>query len=484
MIAGSTGLHSAIFFAAVFQLVLVMAGVYLFSRYMRARRQRDRLRQEREVIFGFMHDVGEVFSGAESVSEDALLKRVLFYATRTSLGTSGAIYLYEGETDGLRARAVSGVFPPLTETIGGSLGAVESISQYIRQGVLSRTVLRGEGLIGRTADLGVPILIADAETDPRVPRHTPDLLRIRTVLLVPLRHQQKTLGVLAVVNRADGRAFTESDQSLLQTLADQASASIHYAGLRGLLAAQKQTDHDLQVARNIQSMLLPGELPKLPGFELAAFNKPAQQIGGDYYDVVRIDARHVGIAIADVAGKGIPGALMMTICRSVLRAQAPGNLSPSAVLRAMNRVIHADLSEERFVTMIYMVLDLDTSELAIARAGHEFPLLVAGDDVRRIESPGVGIGVMDDGAFDGILAETKVLLRPGDVFVVYTDGITDAQNVDDEEWGFERFAQTCREIAPEGARNLSTQIQKSLGNFVGAHQQYDDMTLLVVRKTG
>lgn len=482
MSAAVSGVGPALYAIAISELVLILGLTYLFFRYMRARRQRDQLRQEREVIFGFMHDVGEVFAGGEAVQADALLKRVLFYALRTSRATSGAVYLYEDEGEVLRARAVSGIFPPLTEPVGGSLDATTSKSRYIEQLVLSRSVRRGEGLIGQVGDLGAPVLVSEGGTDPRVPQHESELLRIRSALLVPLRYQQQTLGTLAVVNRVDGQAFTESDQSLLQALADQAAASVHYAGLRDVLAEKKRIDHDLAVARQIQSSLLPKDLPQLAGMELAAFNEPAQQIGGDYYDFVRVDERHLGIAIADVSGKGIGGALLMTICRSVLRAQAPGNHSPGAVLRAMNRVMVKDISDDMFVTVLYMVLDLVTMELTIARAGHESPLLVGHGTVRKVESPGGAIGMLDAETFDELLHEVKVTLQPGEVLVAYTDGVTDAMNAAGEEWGFDQFTAACSEVSAGGAHKVLAHVRQSIGSFVGDHEQYDDMTLLAMRK--
>jgi sigma-B regulation protein RsbU (phosphoserine phosphatase) len=484
MSPGSPGLHSALLFATFTQFLFVLGGVYLFLRYLRARRQRDQLRQEKEVIFGFMHDVGEVFASGDAVSPDALLRRVLFYAQRTCRATSGAVYLFEGDSDVLRPRAVSGIFPPLTEPVGGTLDATASKSKYIEQLVLSRAVKRGEGLIGQVGDLGAPVLVADGETDPRIPRHDSAILRVRSALLVPLRYQQQTIGVLAVVNRVDGFSFTEADQSLLQALADQAAASVHYAGLREVLAEKKRIDHDLAVARHIQSSLLPKDLPQLPGFELAAFNEPAQQIGGDYYDFVRVDAGHIGIAIADVSGKGIGGALMMTICRSVLRAQAPGNLSPASVLRAMSRVLNKDVSDDMFVTILYMILNLDTRELVIARAGHERPLLVSGGSPRPLESAGAASGMVDDDTFDALLRETSVTLGPGDLVVAYTDGITDAMNAAGEEWGFQRLCGLCQENAGASAHTVLTNIRQSLGGFVGDREQYDDMTLLAIRRSG
>lgn len=479
MNAASGWLSSVLFlsYAGLFAVCL-----YIFFRYMRARRQRDLLRQEKEVIFGFMHDVGEVFSNVGEVSPDHLLTRVLFYALRTSHATAGAVYLFEGASDEMRARAVSGVFPPLTERVDSAVDSAGSKSRYIEQIIRARTVRRGEGLIGHVADLGAPVLIPDGEADGRVPQHQSEFLRVRSALLVPMRYQQQVLGVLAVVNRVDGRAFTESDESLLQALADQASASVYYAGLRDTLAEKKRIDHDLAVARQIQSSLLPKDLPELPGLEVAAFNEPARQIGGDYYDFVLVDAHHVGIAIADVAGKGIGGALLMSICRSVLRAQALGNLSPAAVLRALNRVMNKDISDDMFVTVLYMILDLETMELKLARAGHERPLLITGGEAKPVESSGAAIGMVDDETFDAILQEASVQLQSGDVLIAYTDGITDAMNAAGDEWGFERFVEVCRRMAPQGPHSVLNHVREDLRKFVGEHAQYDDMTLLAVRK--
>lgn len=466
-------------------LLLAGAVIYLYRRLQTVRAQRDQLRQEKDVIFGFMHDVGEVFAGGEAVTSEALLNRVLFYALRTSRASAGAIYLFEGEGDELRARAVSGVFPPLTETILGTFEAAGSKSRYIEQIIRSRPVRRGEGLIGQVADLGAPVLIQDAETDPRVPRHEVDYLRIRSALLVPLRYQQQMLGVLAVVNRVDGRAFNESDESLLRALADQASASVHYAGVRAVLAEKKRIDHDLAVAQQIQASLLPKQLPQWPGLELGAFNAPARQVGGDYYDVVQVDANHLGLVIADVAGKGIGGALLMSVCRSVLRATAPGTLSPAAVLRTMNRILNPDIGDDMFVTLLYMILRIDTLELTVARAGHERPLLIGRDGtLKPIEGSGPAIGMVDDDLFDSLIREATVRLEPGDTLVAYTDGVTDAMNAAGEEWGFDRFSAACRLAAPKGAAPLVEAVRTEVERFVGDHPRYDDMTLLALRKIG
>jgi sigma-B regulation protein RsbU (phosphoserine phosphatase) len=480
-----SGLNTLFILNTLLELLLAAGGAYLFLRLQRLRKERDNLLQEKDIIFGFVHDVGEVFAESENLEPDLLLKRVLFYALRTTKAASGAIYLYEGTSDQLQARAVSGIFPPLTEPIGGALDSVVSRSKHIENLVRTRTVSKGEGLIGEVADLGTPILIEDGDRDPRVPRHQIDFLKVRSLLLVPMHFHQNILGVLVVANRVDGQPFDPTDQNLLQALADQASASVHYAGLRDTLDEKKRIDHDLRVARRIQTSLLPKELPHLSGVELAAFNDPAQEIGGDYYDVVQIDDKHLGIAIADVSGKGIGGAILMSVCRSVLRAQSAGNFSPAAVLKSINRVMSRDISEDMFVSMLYMVLHTDTHELVVARAGHERPVLVSADgQILPIDSPGTAIGMMDVDTFERLLQETTIRLKSGDVVVLYTDGITEAMNRDGEEWGMQNFLEAIKVASAEGAHSVLNNVRQRLTRFVGDHPQYDDMTLLALRDLG
>ncbi|MBU0677926.1 MAG: SpoIIE family protein phosphatase, partial [Verrucomicrobia bacterium] len=361
-----------------------------------------------------------------------------------------------------------------------------SKSQHVESLVLSQAIRKGEGLLGEVADLGTSILIEHPERDPRVPKYEMDFLQIRSIVMVPMRFRQGVLGVLAVVNRVDGQAFTEADTSMLQALADQASVSVYYAGMRETLLEKQRMDGDLSFARQIQSSLLPREIPQVEGVELAAFNVPAQEVGGDYYDFVKVDDSHIGMMIADVSGKGIAGAIVMSMCRSALRAQAPGCLSPSEVLRAMNRALAADLSEDMFVSALYMVLNVETREIVISRAGHERPILISGqgDGFSIIDSAGIAIGIADIETFEALIVDIEVALREGDLVVAYTDGITEAMNERREEWGVDNFLDALRISAAEGAQSVLNNVQERALRFVGNMPQYDDMTLLALRVLG
>jgi sigma-B regulation protein RsbU (phosphoserine phosphatase) len=469
-------------------LTMGTALALLGRRARRLRRERDVLLQEKDVVFSFVHNVGEVFADADSVDVPALLKRVLFYALRTTKAGAGALYLVESDGDTLRLQASSGVVPPLSGRLGDGFDKAFSKIRYAEDLARSRPVRMDEGVIGEVATTGLPVLIQDAERDPRLPRITEELLRIHTLLAVPMRFHGTALGVLVVLNRVDDSPFIQSDQNLLQALADQASAAIYYARFGAALDEKRRLDFDLSIAHRIQAALLPKEIPRVEGAELGAFSVPAQQIGGDYYDFFEVDDEHLGVAIADVVGKGVTGALVMALCRSVLRMRAPGCRSPAEVLRTANALLSGDLSEDMFVTMLYMVLNRRTRELRVARAGHLAPILNPGDgsEPREIAAGGVAIGLVDAATFNAALEEQSVTLRGGDVVVAYTDGVTDAKDQRQNEWGPLNLIKSVQLAAIDGlaAPEVAGMVRQRLLQFVGDTPQYDDMTLVVMRMAG
>ena len=165
------------------------------------------------------------------------------------------------------------------------------------------------------------------------------------------------------------------------------------------------------MAREIQRILLPSEAPEVEGFNCAALNIPAQQVSGDYFDFIPVDAQRWGVAVADVSGKGVPASIIMAMCRSVLRSKAPGNLSPAQVLREVNRLLYPDIREDMFITMIYMIMD-PAGRITLARAGHESALWCR-DHFKHIESidaPGMALGIDSGDVFDEVIKD--VTYRP------------------------------------------------------------------------
>jgi sigma-B regulation protein RsbU (phosphoserine phosphatase) len=467
-------------------LLLPIIAIILYISY-KARKglkaERDVLLQEKEAAIGFVHNVGEVFADSETVEMDALLTRVLHYAVRTCKASSGAIHLVNPKSARLEARAISGIFPPPFETRAGEIDLQHGATGQLERMVRDLPIPLGKGLIGEAAVLGNSILIEDAERDSRVPQLRVEFLKIRTMLVVPMRFGNHTIGVMTLVNRTSGERFVRSDLNLAQALAAQASVPIHYAGLQEALEERRQIDRDMQIAQQVQSSLLPQQLPFLATVELAAFNHPAQEIGGDYYDFVEIDDKHIGLAIADVSGKGIGGALMMAVCRSVLRVNAPNVYDPSSMLCSLNATLSSNLADDMFISMLYMVLNLETHQLSFARAGHEAPIIVrsGATQAEQPETAGMAIGLVDNDVFGPTIETRNITLHPGDLVVTYTDGITEAMNSDGEEWGTENLIATVERMAKASAADLLENIHQNVLAFTGQNRQSDDMTMLALK---
>src|SRR6202030_4409594 len=176
------------------------------------------------------------------------------------------------------------------------------------------------------------------------------------------------MGVLAIANGPRGAPFSQGDFVVFKSIAEQSAFALYNAIIYSEANEKKRLDHDLEIARDIQRILLPEKSPAVPGFEIAGINIPARQVSGDYFDYIRVDEHRLGVAIADVSGKGVPASLIMAISRSVLRSQATQNPSPADVLQKVNRQLYPDIKEDMFISMVYLILD--PVSIILSRAGH------------------------------------------------------------------------------------------------------------------
>ena len=484
-------MHGFLYWLTIFIELLIPALFLAFflscrSRRVRLRKERDILLQEKEATLGFVQNVGEVFADAESVDMDTLLDRVLHYAVRTCKAGAGAIHMVNTKASQLEARAVSGVFPPPFNTDAARVELERGATGALEKMVRNMPVPFGKGLIGEAAVLGNSVLVEDAGIDSRVPQLQAEFLKIQTMIVVPMRFGNHTVGVMTLVNRTNGGRFALPDLNLAQALAAQASVPIHYAGLQEALEDKRQLDRDMQIAQQVQSSLLPKELPAYPDVELAAFNLPAMEIGGDYYDCIQIDDKHIGLVIADVSGKGVGGALMMAVCRSVLRVNAPNVYDPASMLCSLNQTLASNLADDMFISMLYMVLNLETHQLSFARAGHEAPIIIRNGESKAThpETAGIVIGLVDNEIFENAIETRNITLHPGDLIVTYTDGITEALNAEQAEWGTENLIGAVERMAGASAHDLLDNIRENVLAFAGNSRQYDDMTMLALKIQG
>lgn len=445
--------------------------------------QRQMLAQEKLIVFDFVHNMVEAIG--EGVTRQELFERVVHAAILSTGGLSACIFERRGKQ--LRGVAVEGLFPPHRPLPESSRVKITTRAKFIEQVLKSEVFEVGEGLVGQAAQSGEGILIENARDDPRVIRHEDPSLEVRSVIVVPIHFRDRNIGVLAIVNPSDGGAFGETDFSLSESLAEQAGLAIHNLDLMSSQIEKNKLDTDLSLAKEIQSMLLPSRVPKVPNLQLATVYRPAQKVGGDLYDIFSLGEKRVGVAIADVSGKGIPASLIMAICQSNLRHFARNHASPSEVLRMMNAVMVEEMRPDMFITMIFAVIDMEREELVLARGGHELPILVHPDEgngqVRSelLRSDGMALGMVPGDIFDEALRDCTIPFREGDVLALYTDGVTEAANVDGVEFSNGRLADAVRSLRGCPAEELVEGIMDRVSRFAGSVGQTDDFTVMAIK---
>jgi sigma-B regulation protein RsbU (phosphoserine phosphatase) len=476
------------FVTVVFFVALgVIAWLYfsLRKQAIQLQNQRDSLMQEKKIVFDFLHDMGEAVS-TENVGQGEFLDMVLRCAVRTMGAQSGAIFLLDEQKKLLTAAVVVGAFPPphpLPQTTASA--KVASKSRFLEQAIKAEPQKVGEGIIGGVAHSAEPVLITNGANDPRVPKFDDPIWRIETMMAVPLLLRNETLGVMAIVNKSGPAPYTEGELSVFTSLADQATLALFHSKFHQLQQEKTRMDRDLQIARDIQTLLLPPAPPKVKGFDLAAINLPASHVGGDYYDFYPIDEHRLAIGIADVSGKGVPGALMMVMCRSVTRSKATSYRNASSVMKEVNRLLSGDMKADMFISMSYAILDTAKRTLSVARAGHEPALVVraATHAVEAVFPKGMALGIDNGEHFDLAIEETTISLAANDVVAFYTDGITEAMDAQGQEFGREQFQEALRVAAGGSSQEILGNVCERIKRFIGTHPQHDDMTLVVIKAT-
>jgi sigma-B regulation protein RsbU (phosphoserine phosphatase) len=475
-----------------FLLGIGIGALALFLYYHRARRELERIHQEKQVVtqetqivVDFMHHMAEALG--ENPRREELYQRIVHASILCTGALSACIFEKTGE-GAMRGAAIEGLFPPhrpLSEAVKGKL---TTRAKFIEQILKSESFPVGEGVVGGVAATGRGVLIADATADPRIVKHDDPALEVKSVIAVPLTFRDRFFGVLAVTNPADGLPFSETDFSLVQSLAEQAALALHNADFLNFQIEKKQLDLDLSLASGIQQMLLPKAGPRIAGFDVDARYIPAQKIGGDFYDMFALSESRLGLAVADVSGKGIPASLLMAICRTNLRQIAPRFASPARVLMELNRVLGGDIQQELYITMVYAVIDTEYNEVIFARAGHELPLFLRNDRVTGqvvnefVGADGMPLGMVDEEMFAAVIADRREPLSPGETFLLYTDGITEASNEEGKEFSGSRLSDVVRRLNERPAREINDGVLEAVQRFSGVSAQRDDLTLVTVKR--
>lgn len=431
-------------------------------------------------VFDFLHGLGEAFS--EGVRSSELHRLIVEGAARILEAHGGALYLLDRTDSVLVPAYVSKGCPALISVPAHILEQAETLPIALESYIKLQSIRPGEGAIGRAWNQGEPVLITDKELNTSDKRDSS--LTAFSALIAPLSYRRKTLGVLALANGPMSTAFDEDDLNLFRSIAEQSAFALYNEAVYSEANEKRKLDNDLEIAREIQGILLPSASPDLPGFEITGMNLPARQVSGDYYDYLIVDDTHLGVAIADVSGKGIPASLIMTMCRSVIRSKAAQQLSPAQVLRNVNRQIYPDIREDMFISMAYVLFSRNSPDVLLSRAGHDAPLLyrAATGQVETLNPKGMALGIDSGSVFDRVSADFQFTMESGDCLLLYTDGATEAMDSNGLEFGIPRLVQGLQASAPQGVRNVIERLSADVKNFAGNNVQYDDVTLIAVRK--
>ncbi len=300
--------------------------------------------------------------------------------------------------------------------------------------------------------------------------------------VVPLVVEDRPIGTLIVNNRSP-RMLASDELRLLGLMANQAAIAIETARLRRGEIELLQRGQELDIGRKIQRSLMPTVYPHLAGYEFAFAYEPARQVGGDFYDFCwpRGEGEKLGLIIGDVAGKGVPAALFMAMCRTNIRAAALSGRSPSEALKRANELILNDSQADVFLTAIYAMLDPETGQLTYANGGHNRPLFMQAStgEVRELSARGIILGQFDEVDIE----EEAVEFSPGDTMVLYTDGVTEAINAEEQPFGEDRLNAILASNAGARAEEIVTAIADAVHSFAGSEPQADDFTILAVART-
>src|SRR3989440_2428508 len=338
----------------------------------------------------------------------------------------------------------------------------------VSRNVMDEVVIRGKS-----------VLTSDAQHDPRFASGTMVLQGVRSVLAVPLGVSEKVFGIIYADSPiAEGR-FTEDHLKVLTTLASVAAIRVENARLTEEQLERERLERELQVASEIQQRFQPTSAPQVTGYELQGISFPCYEIGGDYYDFIKRSNGNLVVALGDVSGKGTAAALLMSSLHAAVHAQFETHASLVLTISAINRYLVESIPANRFVTLFYAELDPTNGTLAFLNAGHNPPLIVhAGGTMEQLAAGGLPLGIMADADF----REGNTKLQPGDVLVIYSDGVSEAVSPTSEEFGPTRLYEAVARNMDASAAGIRDRIESALTKFLQGTPAADDITLVIVKR--
>ncbi|HQU42402.1 MAG TPA: SpoIIE family protein phosphatase, partial [Pirellulales bacterium] len=361
---------------------------------------------------------------------------------------------------------------------GAEPGVLVPKAMKLRRGESEDTIRISRTIVRKAMDGKEAILSADAATDSRFDSSQSIAdFRIRSMMCAPLLGTEGTaMGVIRIDTLDQRTPFSQDDLDLLASVASQASFAVENAQLHEAALRQRALERDLELAHTVQQGFLPHKSPDIAGYEFFDFYEPANQVGGDYFDYIVLPRNRLAIIVADVSGKGMPAALLMVKLSAEAKYALVTEAGPTGALLQLNAQFAQASWADRFVTMAIVVLDLERHEVQIANAGHLPPYVrrrEGGVEAVGVDQISVPLGVIDELYCE----ELSVPLSPGDMVVMFTDGISEAMNMNNDLYGLARISEQVGGMAGS-VKQLGDQILQDVKRFVGKRSQSDDMCLL------
>ena len=469
---------------ALFSLLVVAAfiAIHLLARRSLmpriARRYTPTPYDERKIFF----DLGP---GTQHVTTIDQLYQNLAERVRNALDASNAAIFVRDDTGNFNLRVLSGP---------AQSAEIDPCGKHLQ---LSKRAF----VVRRLMNLSTPLVIEPQEIETwsqalnsvlpetreeRASEH--EVLRtVKSRILVQIKQKNELVGILSFGPRRGGFQYSVADRELLMSIAAQLALIIDNARLTERMVAQERMRRELALAAEVQQRLLPSCAPKGSAMEIAGFCEPARGVGGDYYDFIDFGNRQLGLAIADVAGKGMPAALLMSTVQATLRSltarngsSSPASYELSSIVSKLNRLLFNTTNGEHYVTFFYATFDQSTQRLTYVNAGHNPPLYLQADsnnEFRQLTSGGLVAGAFEEAAYE----QETVQMKPNDLLFLYTDGLTEAMNVEGEEFGADRIMDTLKSIASLSADQIRDVVARRVKEWCAGISLYDDLTFVVMK---
>jgi phosphoserine phosphatase RsbU/P len=423
------------------QIAVAMDNAHLYREVRREALEKD-----------LLYQIGKKLSGSLEVNE--VMQEIMDSLKQVIQYDAGGVFLIEPSVNEIHSLCTVGYDPRYDSQLKLKIG---------------------QGLIGFVASNGEPVIVPDVTTDARYIDSNPPT---RSEIVVPIKLDNRIIGVINLESEQRD-AYSNRSLALISAFASQAAISLERARLHERSLQGKKLQEQLNIAREIQQSFLPAKDPAIPGYDIAGRNISSGQVGGDYYDFIRIVDSHIGVAIGDVSGKGIPAALIMASFRASLIAEIRNNYSIRTICQKVNSLLYESLESGNYVTAVYGVLDIRNHIFTFSNCGHNPPILMrANGEIELLKEGGPILGVAQLSSYE----ERAMIINRGEVMVLYTDGVTEVFDDNGVEFGMDRLVDVIRANRTRSAQDIEEIIYNQCVQFAGENHLWDDLTMVVIKR--